>query len=49
MVLLTLNLIRYYTNESSFSVLVVLFAPCFVVVVVNLSQSGKVILRCLNR
>ena len=41
-----LNLIRYYMNESTFSVLVVLFAPCFVVVD-NLSQSGKIVLRCL--
>ena len=46
---LRLNLIRYYMNENTFSVLVVLFAPCFVVVVVNLSLSGKTILRCFNK
>ena len=34
-----LNLIRYCMNESTFSVLVVLFSPCFVVVD-NLSLSG---------
>ena len=43
-----LNLISHYMNESTFSVLVMLFASCFVDFD-NLSLSGKIVLRGLNK
>ena len=43
-----LNLIRYHMNESTFSVLVVLFVSCFFVID-NLSPFGKIVLRCLHK